>query len=157
MDETDNQALTPVHPDHVKVMRIQSFLVSLPVTTASIVADIAVPVPPGLIAVPILLLAITIIFRLPLRRYMHRGYHMGEDRLRTVRGYLFHADTIVPFGRVQHIDVEQGPLQGHFDLATLVLHTAGNHNNVVRLPGLLHQDALDMRERIAAHIRRDLP
>lgn len=157
MDETESQPLTPVHPDHIKVMRIQSVLASLPVIMASFVAEMAIPFPPGLIIGPVLLLAIIIIFRLPVRRYRHRGYHMGDDRLRTVRGYLFHADTIVPFGRVQHIDVEQGPLQGHFGLATLVLHTAGNHNNVVRLPGLLNQDALDMRERIAAHIRRDLP
>jgi membrane protein YdbS with pleckstrin-like domain len=80
---------------------------------------------------------------------------MGGDRLRIVRGFMFHSDTIVPFGRIQHIDVEQGPVQRPFGIATLQVHTAGNHNSTVSLPGLAHADALAMREAIRAHIKRD--
>jgi membrane protein YdbS with pleckstrin-like domain len=66
---------------------------------------------------------------------------------------LFHSDTIIPFGRIQHIDVDQGPVQRRYDLATLSVHTAGSHNDTVSLPGLLHADALALRETIRAHIR----
>jgi hypothetical protein len=61
----------------------------------------------------------------------------------------------VPFGRVQHIDVEKGPVERYYGLATLVLHTAGTHNASVSLPGLAEEDALAMREAIRAKIRRD--
>ena len=80
---------------------------------------------------------------------------MGADRIRIVRGFLFRSDTIVPFGRIQHIDLDQGPIQRRYDLATLTVHTAGNHNSTVSLPGLLHEDAMAMREQIRAHIKRD--
>jgi uncharacterized protein len=60
-----------------------------------------------------------------------------------------------PFGRVQHIDVHRGPLERFYGLATLVLHTAGNHNASVALPGLAHEDALAMREEIRAHVKRE--
>ena len=80
---------------------------------------------------------------------------MGTDRLRVVRGIMFRSDTVVPFGRVQHIDVDQGPLERAYDLATLTLHTAGNHNASVSLPGLAAADAATMRETIRAHIKRE--
>ena len=62
---------------------------------------------------------------------------------------------MVPFGRVQHIDVHQGPIERAYGLATLVLHTAGTHNASVALPGLGHDDALAMREDIRAHVKRE--
>jgi membrane protein YdbS with pleckstrin-like domain len=105
--------------------------------------------------VPILLVALWLIVRVPLRRYHARGYQLGGDRLRVVRGMMFHSDTVVPFGRVQHIDVHQGPIERAYGLATLVLHTAGNHNASVALPGLAHADALAMREEIRAHVKRE--
>ena len=111
--------------------------------------------PRGAIVVPVLLIALWLIVRVPLRRYQARGYQLGEDRLRVVRGLVFRSDTVVPFGRVQHIDVHQGPLERGYGLATLVLHTAGNHNASVTLPGLGHDDAMAMREAIRAHVKRE--
>src|SRR3546814_11642477 len=70
---------------------------------------------------------------------------MGDDRLRVVRGILFRADSVVPFGRVQHIDVNQGPLERFYGLATLTVHTAGTHNASVHLPGLEEALARAMR------------
>ena len=112
-------------------------------------------VPFGAVSVPILVIALIFILRWPVRRYNARGYHMSADRLRVVRGLLWHSDTIVPFGRVQHIDVDQGPVERFFDVATLTLHTAGSHNASVHLPGLEHALATQMREDIRAHIKRD--
>ena len=101
------------------------------------------------------LLAALLIIRVPLRRYQARGYDMGTDRLRVVRGIMFHSDTVVPFGRIQHIDVNQGPLQRLYDIATLTVHTAGTHNASVHLPGLANADAMAMREEIRSHIKRE--
>lgn len=147
--------LTHLHPNHLKVVRLVTILVMLPFVLVALVAEIVAPTPPGLILGPVLLVAIIAVLRLPLRRHMARGFAMGADRLRVVRGIWFRSDTVVPFGRVQHIDVDQGPLERHYDLATLTLHTAGTHNASVNLPGLKHSDALEMRETIREHIKRD--
>ena len=154
-DRVDDDALTPLHPNFVKVVRIGWALALLPVVIGALVLESAELLPRGAVLVPVLLVGAIAVLRVPLRRYQARGYHLGEDRLRVVRGLLFRSDTVVPFGRVQHIDVEQGPLERLYGLGTLVLHTAGNHNSSVSLPGLAHDDALAMREAIRAHVTRE--
>ena len=151
----DGEALTPLHPNYVKVVRLGTLLFVLPFVIGALILEFAGALPRGAFLAPVLLLAIWLIIRAPLRRYHARGYQMGGDRLRVVRGLLFQSDTVVPFGRVQHIDVHQGPIERAYGLGTLVLHTAGNHNSSVSLPGLAHGDALAMREEIRAHVKRE--
>lgn len=151
----DDDALTPLHPNHVKILRILTVMFTLPFIIGSLVLESAQIVPTGIFIVPVLLAAGFLILRVPLRRYHARGFAKGMDRLRVVRGLLFRSDTVVPFGRVQHIDVNQGPLERYYGLATLTLFTAGSHNSSVHLPGLLNEDALTMREEIRAHIKRE--
>ena len=153
--DAEGDALTPLHPNYVKTVRIGTLIFALPLVVAALVFELADLLPRGAIVVPVLLIALWLIVRVPLRRYQARGYQLGEDRLRVVRGLVFRSDTVVPFGRVQHIDVHQGPLERGYGLATLVLHTAGNHNASVALPGLGHDDAMAMREAIRAHVKRE--
>lgn len=153
--DEDGDQLTPLHPNYVKAVRIGTLIFALPLVVAALILELADLLPRGAFFVPVLLLALWLIVRVPLRRYQARGYQMGADRLRVVRGLIFRSDTVVPFGRVQHIDVHQGPLERGYGLATLVLHTAGNHNASVSLPGLGHDDAMAMREEIRAHVKRE--
>ena len=163
MHEGDDSALTKLDPAYTSALRVTSALFAIPLIIGSLVLEGIVQsnappelTPPfGVFAGFVTLLALALIIRLPARRYAARGYLMSADRLRVVRGILFRSDTIVPFGRVQHIDVDQGPIERFFDIATLTLHTAGNHNASVHLPGLSHDLAKQMREDIRAHIRRE--
>ena len=151
----DGDELTPLHPNYVKVVRIGTLLFLLPFVVVALVLEFAGELPRGAFLAPVLLLSLYLIVRTPLRRYQARGYQIGVDRLRVVRGLIFRSDTVVPFGRVQHIDVHQGPIERGYGLATLVLHTAGNHNASVSLPGLGHDDAMAMREDIRTHVKRE--
>jgi uncharacterized protein len=155
----DDAELTKLHPNYTHALRVRTTLTAIPFLIGSLVLEAISRdqglLPPGLIAGPVLLIALALIIRVPSRRYNARGYQISADRLRVVRGLLFRSDTVVPFGRVQHIDVDQGPLDRFFGIATLTLHTAGNHNAAVALPGLGEELARDMREEIRAHIRRE--
>ena len=79
-------------------------------------------------------------------RYRYASYRVGERGLWIKRGVLFRSEISVPKSRVQHTDVSQGPLQRRFDLATLILHTAGTQHAAVALGGLSHQAALAIRD-----------
>lgn len=114
------------------------------------------PVPEYALPGAVLLIALYAVLVLPGRRYRAWGYAEGEDELAVRRGIWVRTRTIVPFGRVQHIDVAQGPIERRYDLATLILHTAGTRSASVALPGLRHADAEAMRDRIRAKIRQDL-
>ena len=151
----DDQPLKQGHPNHPKAMRVQALMIALPLLFGAIAAEYATELPNFVILAPAALILLWLVVFLPHRRYAARGHAMSDDRLRVVRGILFHADTVVPFGRVQHIDVDRGPIERYYGLATLQLYTAGSHGDVVSLPGLAHEDALEMRETIRAHIKRE--
>ncbi len=157
--QEDEGALTKLHRNYAHALRVQATLTAIPFLIGALVLEMAFRdqaiFPAGIIAGPVLLIALALIIRVPATRYNARGYQISADRLRVVRGLLFRSDTVVPFGRVQHIDVHQGPLDRFFGIATLTLHTAGNHNASVSLPGLGEDLAREMREEIRAHIRRE--
>ena len=152
---SDEEALTPLDPAYKTLLRLNIALVAVGLLIAALVLELQYVVPTGLPLGAWLVFAIVALGVLPIRRFHARGYRMDADRLRVVRGVLFHSDTVVPFGRVQHIDVDQGPLERLLGLARLTLHTAGTHNSSVKLPGLRHEHALAMRETIRAAIKRD--
>lgn len=155
----DSEALTKLHPNYSHALRVRATLTSIPFLVGALVLETVFKgeglFPSGIIAGPVLLIALALIIRVPQTRYNARGYQISADRLRVVRGLMFRSDTVVPFGRVQHIDVHQGPLDRFFGIATLTLHTAGSHNASVSLPGLGEELAREMREEIRAHIRRE--
>ncbi|MXP25827.1 PH domain-containing protein [Altererythrobacter indicus] len=155
MDHGNDDELTKVHPDHVRVLRIQSFAAGAFCVIAAVIAGLIFPPVRWYVIALGAALALFWIIRLPARRYAHKGYMMSGDRLRVARGMLFRRDTVVPFGRVQHIDVTQNPLERFYGLATLVVHTAGTHNSSVALAGLKRADADAMREDIRRHIKRE--
>jgi uncharacterized protein len=152
MDETDQ--LTPLDPSYVNVMRIVSGIFALVLIVGSGVLEFAQLVPMGIIITPVILLAAYWVWIVPQRRYNRWGYTAGSDRLRIVRGYLFYSDTVVPYGRIQHMDVDQGPIERPYGLATFSAHTAGTHGSTIVLPGLRHADALALRERIRDYIKQ---
>ncbi len=155
-----NQGLTPLHPPQKSLIRIRMIIRSLFLLALGLAAEIALLVQlgtsPGVILILVALIALVQVLVLPGRIYRRWGYDMGDEQLRVLRGFLWRTDTIVPFNRIQHIDVAQGPLQRLFGLSTLIVHTAGTHNSIVTLPGLATTDAEDMRETIKGHIRQDM-
>ncbi len=156
--------MTPLEPRQLTLLRIR-FLIAAMILIALIVfgelwlaRQLWKPVwlSPWLvtgIAVPVLIAAA---FLLPLRRYRAWGYEQREDELIVKHGLMVRQLTVVPFGRVQHIDIERGPLQRALGLATLVLNTAGTRGAAVRLPGLRPDTAEEMRDHIRGKIRQDL-
>jgi uncharacterized protein len=151
MDQSE--AMQPLDPAYVKVMRIAAAIFVLVPLIGAAVLEIAQLTVPGVFIIPTLLLAFWLVFIVPKRRYARWHYALGDDRLRIERGYLFYSDTVVPLGRIQHIDIDQGPIMRRYGLSTMTVHTAGNHGASVSLPGLRHDDAVAMRERIREYIK----
>lgn len=152
-------ALTPVEPGYRTVLRIQWALLMVPLTIGAIAIDLLIlrgnDLPWGFLSVAFVLLTLIAVAVTAARQHSRWGYALGHDDLRVVRGYAFHTDTVVPFVRVQHIDVGQGPVERLCGVAHLVVHTAGTHNSIVTLPGLTRADAEAMRDTIRRHIQTD--
>jgi hypothetical protein len=82
------------------------------------------------------------------RRYRSWGYAEREDDLLVRRGVMFARLSVVPYGRMQFIDVTAGPLERSFGLASVRLHTAAAATDA-RIPGLEREEAARLRDRLA--------
>ncbi|MGN6606332.1 MAG: PH domain-containing protein [Jatrophihabitans sp.] len=80
-----------------------------------------------------------------------RSWHYEErgDDLVVSRGVLFQRTSVVPYGRMQFVDVTAGPVERGFGLATVQLHTAAAATNA-RIPGLDRAEAERLRDQLAA-------
>src|SRR5690606_41037222 len=56
------------------------------------------------------------------------------------------SETLVPHSRVQHVDINHGPIDRRFGLAALKVHTAGTQLSAVSLDGLLRERAEALRD-----------
>lgn len=77
------------------------------------------------------------------------GYAERQEDLLVTHGVMFRTLTVVPYGRMQYVDVNSGPLDRKFGLATVQLHTASPATNA-KIPGLLADEAARLRDRLSA-------
>lgn len=90
-----------------------------------------------------------------LLRHRRIGWKLDDDGFATRRGGLWRSETLVPVSRVQHLDLERGPIERHLGLATLVVHTAGTRMAAVKLPLLALADAEALRAHLARQVEAD--
>jgi membrane protein YdbS with pleckstrin-like domain len=112
--------------------------VALVVLTGSRLGWLAVV--PGVVA------GITSVVVVP-RQVRAWGYAEREEDLLVRRGIAFRSLTVVPYGRMQYVDVSAGPVDRALGLATVRLHTASASTDA-SIPGLTRDAAARLRDRL---------
>jgi uncharacterized protein len=77
------------------------------------------------------------------------GYVERSDDLVVTHGAMFKKLTVVPYGRMQLVDVKAGPLQRAFGLVSVKLHTAAATTDA-QVRGLTPAEAGMLRDRLTA-------
>jgi uncharacterized protein len=83
------------------------------------------------------------------RNYRSWGYSERAEDLLVTRGVLFRRLVVVPYGRMQLVDVTAGPVERRFGIATVRLHTAAAGTDA-RIRGLSPDEAARLRDRLSA-------
>ncbi len=83
------------------------------------------------------------------RRVRAWAYAERDDDLLVRRGVLIRRLSVVPYGRMQFVDVTAGPVERAFGLATVRMHTAAAASDA-RVPGLPASEAGRLRDNLAA-------
>lgn len=99
----------------------------------------------AVLAVLVTLWRVTVIIR-AVRAW---GYAERDNDLLVRHGLLVRRLSIVPYARMQFVDVTAGPLERAFDLATVQLHTAAAASDA-KVPGLRPAEASRLRDRLTA-------
>ena len=77
------------------------------------------------------------------------GYAELDQELWITRGAMFRRLVVVPYGRMQFVDVNAGPVDQLNGIAKVQLHTASPGTTAV-IPGLPAQEAARLRDRLTA-------
>lgn len=75
------------------------------------------------------------------------GYAENADDLLVTSGVMFKRLVAIPYGRMQFVDVEAGPLARAYGIATVTLHTA-SPETAADIPGLPAEQATALRNRL---------
>ena len=140
-----------VSPRLITARRIVLSMVTV-VEVAVIVALWSIPgVPTWVAAVATGVVAVSFLWSWWLigRRVRSYGYAERGDDLLVVSGILVRRLVIVPYGRMQMVDLKAGPLDRWLGIATVQLHTAAATTDAA-IPGLPPQEASALRDRLAA-------
>ncbi len=82
------------------------------------------------------------------RRAQSWGYAERAQDLLVTSGFMFRRLVIVPYGRMQLVDLAAGPIDRWLGIVTLQLHTAAATTDA-KIPGLPPDVAAALRDRLA--------
>lgn len=77
------------------------------------------------------------------------GYAERDEDLYIKHGVLFRRLVVVPYGRMQFVDVHAGPLENGYGIAAVHLHTASPSSDA-HIPGLPRDEAARLRDRLTS-------
>lgn len=138
-------------PKLVTVRRLVQALVSVVLAIVLAIVWVAAHIPTwlGLLLAALIVIEFVWAWWLIGRRVRSYGYVERGDDLLVTSGILFRRLVVVPYGRLQLVDVVAGPLERMFGIATVRLHTAAATTDAT-IPGLTPEVAGSLRDRLAA-------
>ena len=81
----------------------------------------------------------------PAIEYKQWTYSIDENKVQIVHGIFFITSSIVPIVRIQHVEMQQGPINRIFNLANIEIKTAGGS---ISIPGIHKDEAASLAEYI---------
>ena len=116
---------------------------------AGVAAGLAAGASAGVVAAAVVAAGALLALWFVRRRVRAWSYTERDEDLIVARGVLVRRMSVVPYGRMQFVDVTAGPVERAFRLATVKLHTAAAASDA-RIPGLERAEAARLRDRLAA-------
>lgn len=101
------------------------------------------------------LIIVGFLILLSYKGYEHKGYAMRERDIIFKEGWIWRSTTIVPFNRIQHTEIDQGPIERMFGLSQLKIFTAGGASSDLKIPGLLPETANKLKDYIQLKVGKD--
>ncbi len=100
----------------------------------------------------ILLFSLLVLYTLLMAFYNYklRGYALRENDIIYKSGVLTQTFTTIPFNRVQHCEISQGPIDRLFNLNSLLIYTAGGQGSDIKIVGLEPLEASQLKEYIVS-------
>lgn len=140
----------PLHPRLRGLMRVRAFALALVLGAGSavVLGALLAPAPATAAAFALAAVLLAAVLLDAHARAAHARYLVVReaDGLRVERGVIWRSIVFVPDARIQHTEVNQGPLDRRWGMARLSVYTAATHYGAIAAPGLHHADAVALRD-----------
>ncbi|MDB4195460.1 PH domain-containing protein [Flavobacteriales bacterium] len=154
----DQQTFNSLDPNYFKVMIVKRLIFILIIL--GVVAFGYFRIEPSkisglafiLIGCGVLILSAIILFSAKFY-FRNKKYRLFDKNLTYQEGVLVHNETVVPFSRIQHVEIDEGPLERYFSLATLSVYTAGDSGKDLKISGLRIDLAQEIKDYITNYIK----
>lgn len=78
--------------------------------------------------------------------FFKKGYAVREKDISYRTGLFWKSKTLIPFNRIQHSEVKQGPFERLFGLSSLRVYTAGGSGSDLSIKGLKQAEANHLKQ-----------
>lgn len=128
-----------IHQNYIKILRLQTVFLILPILIfifCSFYFQFGIPQLFWFIFIPIVILIISIWFIEIEFGYKKRTYGLRDHDIYFSKGFFVHKETVLPFKRIQHVEVIQGIFLRWQNLYAIKLYTAGASSGDLSIYGL---------------------
>ena len=154
----ENNSYKTMHPNLLKSMLVKriGFVLVLAIT-GSLVYYFQTKIQFSLLGLSlfysgVFLLALALVF-LAKAYFRRKKFKIAEKNISYQEGILYQKETLVPFARIQHIEIDEGPLERFFSIATLSIYTAGDSGRDLKISGLELMKAQEIKSFISNYIK----
>ncbi|HVK96744.1 MAG TPA: PH domain-containing protein [Flavisolibacter sp.] len=156
----NNVHLQPIHRDYLKVLRYEWLLFTVVLAiTGTLIIVLNAPVRETywwLAIIALVLLTCGLYFYIQEKSFAYKAFAVREKDVIYRKGWLHQTTTICPFNRIQNCSVQSGPWERKFNLASLIIYTAGTEGADLKIPGLLQEEAEKIRHFILDKIQSEI-
>lgn len=146
-----DQAWHRVSPALATVRRLMLALTTVGTVVVVLVGVRLLSLPAWSVAAVVVPLLLPVVYGWVLvgRNARRWGYAEREEELWITRGALLRRLVVVPYARMQYVDVHSGPVERAFGIASVQLHTASPATSA-QIPGLTAKEATRLRDRLTS-------
>lgn len=84
--------------------------------------------------------------------FKKRKFAVREKDISYKKGVFYKNLTTVPFNRIQHVEIDEGPISRYFKLVSLSVFTAGDSSDDLKINGISKEEATQIKEFISTKI-----
>ncbi|WP_323756784.1 PH domain-containing protein [Roseivirga sp.] len=149
----------PIDPNYLKVSLISSALFFLILIGGSIAiiefSDIEEKTNGYLISMSAIIILAAVSVILTILGFKKKQYALRQRDIIYTKGLIWSVRTTVPFNRIQHAELKQGPIERLYKINSLKLYTAGGQSSDLVIPGLPDKDALSIKDFVLKKTEED--
>ena len=159
LPKVSSDSFVPLEKNYRAVMLLRAIIVSTLVTAAFVLfyMNKSSIIPEYIWTIIFIALIIFILSNILIAYlgFKKKKYKLRQYDIVYKTGLFWRSETSIPFVRVQHSEVIQGPIERLFRLSKLKLYTAGGHSSDLSVPGLSLPKAEQLKDFITKRIQEE--